>query len=71
MVFSDKYVGYDVKFIPLWVNFHSLRTSFTFSYFAVFKVVSSDFQETQKFLSTLEESGLSLLYPVVVVLVSE
>ncbi|XP_041514324.1 D-ribitol-5-phosphate cytidylyltransferase isoform X2 [Microtus oregoni] len=32
-------------------------------------VVSSDFQEIQKFLSTLEESGLPLLYPVVVVLV--
>ncbi|KAL6074925.1 hypothetical protein STEG23_032612, partial [Scotinomys teguina] len=32
-------------------------------------VMSSDFQETQKFLTTLEESSLPLLYPVVVVLV--
>ncbi|XP_051031043.1 D-ribitol-5-phosphate cytidylyltransferase [Phodopus roborovskii] len=32
-------------------------------------VVSSDFQKTQKFLSTLGESNLPLLYPVVVVLV--
>ncbi|XP_050014622.1 D-ribitol-5-phosphate cytidylyltransferase isoform X2 [Alexandromys fortis] len=37
--------------------------------FICVNVVSPDFHETQKFLSTLEESGLSLLYPVVVVLV--
>uniref|UniRef100_A0A8C8UFV1 D-ribitol-5-phosphate cytidylyltransferase n=1 Tax=Peromyscus maniculatus bairdii TaxID=230844 RepID=A0A8C8UFV1_PERMB len=32
-------------------------------------VLSSDFQETRKFLTALEESSLPLLYPVVVVLV--
>ncbi|XP_027296149.1 D-ribitol-5-phosphate cytidylyltransferase isoform X1 [Cricetulus griseus] len=37
--------------------------------FICVNVVSSNFQETQKFLGTLEESSLPLLYPVVVVLV--
>nr|XP_048271795.1 D-ribitol-5-phosphate cytidylyltransferase isoform X3 [Myodes glareolus] len=46
----------------------NLLTDQCYSFICV-NVVSSDFQETQKFLNILEESGLPLLYPVVVVLV--
>lgn len=33
--------------------------------------MTSDFEETQKLLNMLEESNLSILYPVVVISVSE
>ncbi|XP_075804156.1 D-ribitol-5-phosphate cytidylyltransferase isoform X1 [Microtus pennsylvanicus] len=49
-------------------NVQKFPTDQCYSFICV-NVVSSDFQETQKFLSILEESGLPLLYPVVVVLV--
>ncbi|XP_041514326.1 D-ribitol-5-phosphate cytidylyltransferase isoform X4 [Microtus oregoni] len=49
-------------------NVQKFPTDQCYSFICV-NVVSSDFQEIQKFLSTLEESGLPLLYPVVVVLV--
>lgn len=38
--------------------------------FLVFQVMTSDFEETQRLLNMLEESNLSILYPVVVISVS-
>lgn len=39
--------------------------------FIIFQVMTSDFEETHKLLNMLEESNLSILYPVVVISVSE